>query len=157
MQVQVTTQHALMLQSKCKAKARRLQALHQSHSKLTHTVQQLHMDKQQLQHMQSNKKSSSLTPYEWSLLQSGDKMRRHEESLVAAAYMADACRQAQLHAAAFFHWLSSLHEQDRPVGGAACQVSKLRAWQRAEQEAADCSLKILHAPCKYGVALECDW
>ena len=145
------TQHALMLQSKCKAKARRLQALHQSHAKLAHTAQQLHMGKQQLQHMQSNKKSSGLTPYEWSLLQNGDKMRRHEESLVAAAYMADACRQAQLHSAAFFQWLSALHEQDPPIGGAACQVSKLHEWQRAKQEVANCILKIMSLQTWHGI------
>lgn len=121
-QVQIAAHHALMLQSKCKAKARSLQALHHTRCTLLHSLTQLQCDVKS-QQQPARSRSSNINPYEWSLLQNGEKLRQHEASLAAAACIAADCRQAEHHAAVFFEWLSSQHQQQEPVEAAAQQVS----------------------------------
>ena len=113
-----------MLQSKCKAKARSLQALQKSRCALMHSVVQLQSSEQQLQHMQSSRRNSNISPYEWSLLQSSEKLRHHEESVVAAACIAADWRQAQHHAKVFFEWLGTLYDRVQPATNPAHQVSQ---------------------------------
>lgn len=115
----------MMLQSKCKAKVKSLQAFHQAQCKLSHSLTQLQSTNQSKLQNRSSRQSSSITPYEWSLLQSEEKLRQHEDSLAAAACIAEDCRQAQHHAAVFFDWLSSLHKQHGPAESVAQQVSTL--------------------------------
>ena len=113
-----------MLHTKCKAKSRSLQALQHSRCALMHNLVQLQSSEQHLQHMQSSRKNRSISSYEWDVLQSSEKLRHHEESVVAAACVAADCRQAQYHVTAFFEWLATLHDGQQRATNAAHQVSQ---------------------------------
>ncbi len=109
LQVQVASDHALMLLNKCRAKLRSLQSLQQSRLKLCHNIAST-------QHHAANTARhthSPLTPYELSLLKSGDKLRRHCDSLQEAARIAAECNTTQHHVRMFFEWLGTVSQEQK--------------------------------------------
>jgi len=105
-QVQLASDHALMLLKKCQAKLRSLQSLHQSRYKLCHNVASLQRHLLQ----QSN---HSLSPYELDLLRNANKLMRHSDSLKEGQCMVAQCREAQHHVDIFFHWLGNACQEDQ--------------------------------------------
>lgn len=107
-QVQILSDHALVLYNKSQAKIRSLQSLQQSRHQLCHKIVQVQGHIQTSASLQ--RKHVLLTPYEISLLKDRQKLQHHQESLGAAAAMIAECKKAMHNAWVFTCWVSTLQE-----------------------------------------------
>ena len=116
-QVQIASDHALMLLNRCRAKLRSLQSLHQSRYKLCHDTASLQ------RYLGVTVRQQHLTPYELGLLQNSDKLAHHYDSLQEAACMVAECYEAEHHVSMFFQWLgTACQEEEHMSFMQACQA-----------------------------------
>ena len=114
-QVQILSDHALVLYNKTQAKIRSLQSLHQSRRHLCHKIAQVQSCIQTAATLQQ--KQTPLTAYEISLLRDRQKLQDHQESLEAAAAVIAECKKA-MHDAHIFHcWVTTLQESWQSPAG----------------------------------------